>query len=274
MVARWFPKIGIVQGRLVPPVQGKIQTFPERNWEREFTLVRKAGFDGIEWLFDGEENPLLSADGRLRIRELIGAYGVEIPSVSADYLMFFPIFGATKAKSVAVLKRLIEACGEAGIRRINIPLEDQSELKKTDDVSDAVDGLRQCLPLAKRCGVVLAAESSLAPANLFAFAKLVNRSNFGINYDLGNSAALGYDTDGALRLLKPFLAGIHVKDRKRLYGPTVPLGSGDADFRSHFAALKEIRYEGWLVIQGARGADDVETAKTYLHFIHTLLRAL
>src|SRR3989344_6203128 len=106
-----------------------IQAFPKRDWEKEIPLVREAGFDGLEWIFDGEENPLWSADGRHRMRELTSAHQVEIPSVSADYLMFNPVFGKTKARSVEVLKELIAACGEMGIPRINVPLEDQSELK-------------------------------------------------------------------------------------------------------------------------------------------------
>src|SRR3989344_3678209 len=100
MVETGQPKIGIVQGRLVSPVDGKIQAFPKQDWEKEISLVRKAGFDGMEWIFDGEDNPFWSADGRRRILKLINEYQVEIPSVSADYLMFNPIFGKTKLRSI------------------------------------------------------------------------------------------------------------------------------------------------------------------------------
>lgn len=270
MVRRW-PQIGIVQGRLLPPVKGNIQAFPKDQWEEEFSLAREVGFDGIEWIFDGEENPLLNSSGRRSVRKLIRGSGVEIPSVSADYLMFNPIFGVTKKKSVAVLKKLISACGELGISRINVPLEDQSELKNLCDVTDAIFGLRECLPFAKRRSIVLAIECSLAPHNLLTLMKNINHPWFKINYDLGNSVALGYDTDVALRLLAPYLGGIHIKDRTRLYGSTVPLGTGDTDFKVHFRTLREIGYRGWYIIQGARGEDETKTARTYLSFVRNLL---
>ncbi len=42
------PPLGIMQGRLVPPVDGKIQAFPAGSWERELLLARQAGLDLIE----------------------------------------------------------------------------------------------------------------------------------------------------------------------------------------------------------------------------------
>ncbi len=264
-------KVGIVQGRLLPPIGGRIQAFPKENWESEFSLLREAGFDGLEWIFDGEENPILQKDGRKKIQKLSRTHRVEIPSVSGDYLMFNPIFGATKTKSIQVLKKLIVACGALAIPQLNLPLEDQSELKTSADVADAVHSLEQCLPLAEKHGVILATESSLPPENFLAFMKRVNHQNFKINYDLGNSRACGYPTDFALRLLAPYLVGIHIKDRKELYGPTVSLGTGGTDFATHFKTLQEVGYRGWFIIQGARGENDLETGKRYLQFTRHLL---
>ena len=267
MVESEKTKIGIVQGRLVPSVDGKIQAFPASDWEKEIPLVSKAGFDGLEWIFDGETNPIWTRDGRARIRALIDENKVEIPSVSADYLMFNPIFGKTKLKSVGILKKLIVACAELEVPRIGVPLEDQSELNNPADVEDAIDSLEQCLPLAQEHNIILATESSLPPLNFLAFMQRVNHPNFKINYDLGNSCACGYPTDFALKLLSDYIGGIHIKDRTRLYGQTVALGSGDTDFPSHFKTLKEIGYQGYYVIQGARGEDDFATAIKYLKFV-------
>ena len=107
--------------------------------------------------------------------------------------------------------------------------------------------------------------------NLLALMERVSHPNFKINYDLGNSCASGFPTDFALRLLAQYLAGIHIKDRKKLFGPTVPLGTGDTDFKGNFSTLNEISYSGYYIIQGARGGDDFETAKKYLAFVRRLL---
>ena len=41
--------VGIMQGRLVPPVDGRIQAFPAENWKDEFELASDAGLACIEW---------------------------------------------------------------------------------------------------------------------------------------------------------------------------------------------------------------------------------
>ena len=48
-------KIGIMQGRLSPPIDGRIQAFPINDWESEFEKASKIGFDCIEWIFDMED---------------------------------------------------------------------------------------------------------------------------------------------------------------------------------------------------------------------------
>ena len=52
--------------------------------------------------------------------------------------------------------------------------------------------------------------------------------SFGINYDIGNSAALGYDSAEEISAYAPRILHVHVKDRVR-GGTTVPLGTGNAD---------------------------------------------
>ena len=40
--------IGIMQGRLVPPTDDRIQCFPRERWADEFELAAQAGLDCIE----------------------------------------------------------------------------------------------------------------------------------------------------------------------------------------------------------------------------------
>jgi hypothetical protein len=42
-------KLGILQGRLLPPVDNKIQEFPT-NWEDEFQLIDSIGLNHIEFI--------------------------------------------------------------------------------------------------------------------------------------------------------------------------------------------------------------------------------
>ena len=42
-------KIGFMQGRLSPLVDGRIQSFPWNTWEKEITHAKSLGFSIMEW---------------------------------------------------------------------------------------------------------------------------------------------------------------------------------------------------------------------------------
>ena len=83
--------------------------------------------------------------------------------------------------------------------------------------------------------------------------KLNNK--FGINYDTGNSASLGFDFDEEKKYMK-YIYNIHIKDRK-FRGPSVRLGKGDFDFKNFFLYLKKFNYKGNLILQTARSRNHV-----------------
>ena len=62
-----------MQGRLLPPAEGRFQSFPRDGWEAEFPLASAAGLDAIEWIYDvfGEDvNPLATDAGIALMHEL------------------------------------------------------------------------------------------------------------------------------------------------------------------------------------------------------------
>ncbi|MFZ4405374.1 MAG: sugar phosphate isomerase/epimerase, partial [Pseudobdellovibrionaceae bacterium] len=68
---------------------------------------------------------------------------------------------------------------------------------------------------------------------------------------------------------------IHIKDRV-LGGTTVPLGQGNADFRTVFVALSKIKYNNNLIFQSARSADGdhIGAMSKYIEFISPFLKEL
>ena len=77
------------------------------------------------------------------------------------------------------------------------------------------------------------------------------KSNFGINYDLGNSASLGYNVVDELKLYKGRVYNVHLKDRI-LNGGNVRFGRGNADFKNFFSNIKKINYKGNFIFQSSR----------------------
>jgi hypothetical protein len=43
-------RLGIIQGRLLPPIDNHIQEFPLNNWKEEFDHINKVKISFIEWI--------------------------------------------------------------------------------------------------------------------------------------------------------------------------------------------------------------------------------
>ena len=116
--------------------------------------------------------------------------------------------------------------------------------------------------------IFLTLETDLPPISFKELILSFNHPNIKANYDVGNSASLGYDMKEELNLYGELICNVHIKDRE-YRRQTVPLGSGDADFELFFNLLQKTNYNGELIIQGAReyGVKPEETCIKYLQFV-------
>ena len=267
-------RIGIMQGRLVPPVNDKIQAFPREPWAEEFDLAAVVQLDCIEWIYDryGEDaNPLCTAVGIARLQELIARSGVAVHSLCADYFMDEPLVRATdseRAKRLRKLEWLLGQCQQLGITRIVLPFVDQSAITTPAEERSVVEYLQRVLPKAERLGVELHLETSLPPQAFRAFLARLPHPYLKVNYDSGNSASLGHKPQEEFAAYGERIGSVHIKDRKR-GGGTVPLGSGDTDFSDVFDGLRAFDYAGDFILQVARGTpgDEVAWAKQNRAFV-------
>lgn len=258
-------RIGFMQGRLSPMVDGRIQAFPWPYWREEFAAARRHGFTLMEWTLDAdrlESNPLMTAAGRREIRELSADFGVRIVSLTGDCFMQEPFFkaeGAPRRRLLDRLERVLEACAELGIIHVVLPLVDAGRLENAGQEGALREGLERMTPVLRKQGLRLLFESDFDPPRLARFVETFDSSLFGVNYDIGNSAALGYDPVEEISTYGDRILNVHVKDRV-LRGGTVPLGDGSADFPAVFRALRKAGYSGNFILQTARAGDDRHAA--------------
>jgi len=252
-------KMGMMQGRLVPPAPGRFQCFPRDGWGREFQLAAQVGLDCIEWIFDahGEDvNPIATSSGLARMRDLARDSGV------GDWFMDFPLVRAEPealAHREQVLGWLLGRCQELGANRVVVPFVDASRIGTAAEMDQVVQSLERVLPVAEATGVELHLETSLAPAAFKAMLDRLPHPLLKANYDSGNSSSLGYAPREEFAAYGGRIGSIHVKDRV-LGGGTVPLGTGGADFGALFAAMAGVGYRGDLILQVARGDAGNEVA--------------
>lgn len=253
-------QIGFMQGRLCEQVDGKIQEFPWRDWDREFFAASAIDLHLMEWTLDQErlyDNPLMTADGQLKIRELSQRYDVAIPSLTGDCLMQAPFWkanGKARADLQSDFLSIVHACFIVGIRFIVVPLVDNGRLETTSQEDVLVNFLLEHQRFLSQQRVNIIFESDFDPDVLASFISRFPITSFGINYDIGNSASLGYDPAEEFLAYGPRVMNVHVKDRV-LGGPTVPLKTGSANFDAAFAALAKHGYKGNFILQTARAVD-------------------
>jgi hexulose-6-phosphate isomerase len=250
-------QVGIMQGRLSPPQYNSIQSFPADSWREEFPRAREAGLACIEWIYEArneDRNPLRTNEGVDEIRALADHHGVGVWSICADYYMERLLVQPDGAVDEDVLAHLLRLIGQAKrlcATYIVLPFVDASSLNTLERVDGAVQALGRALPHARAAGIELHLETDLPPDRFSALLARLESPWIKANYDIGNSASLGYEPDEELVRIGPYLGSVHVKDRMR-GGSTVPLTTGDADFRTCFRRFRHIGFDRWFILQAAR----------------------
>jgi L-ribulose-5-phosphate 3-epimerase len=257
-------QIGFMQGRLSSLVDGKIQAFPESEWQSEFALAEAIGLRKMEWTLDQDRlrsNPLVVRDGQKCIQELSSRFGVEVPSVTGDCFMQAPFWkekGAAREQLINDFDLILNSCNVLGIQYLVIPLVDGGSIENSSQEASLLDVLKHRCETLGSLSTRVIFESDLGPQELAAFIERFE-GTAEINYDVGNSSSLGFDPVEEFECYGNHILNVHVKDRIR-GGTTVPLGEGDANFPLVFSLLRNMGYTGNFILQTARAQDDQHSA--------------
>ena len=149
------------------------------------------------------------------------------------------------------LKKIIIVSGKLKIKYIVVPLVDNGSIKNKNHLKLLRIGLKEVYKFQKLYGVTILFESDFKPKQLNKFIRMFDKRYYGINYDTGNSASLGYDIEEEFKQYHKFIKNIHIKDRF-YHGKTVRLGEGDVNFKKLYKLLKKYNYKNNLILQCAR----------------------
>ena len=250
-------RLGVMQGRLVEPSPGKIQEFPKKNWESEFPILRNLGIHLLEWTIDWQgidDNPILSESEIPKILKLQIANELVIPSATLDCFMQFPCWHDDFSESSFLrYKILLENGRTLGLKHLVLPLVDASSINSDYKLESLFDFCKRITPHLISAEVQIVFESDYSSLDLLDFISKFDSRYFGVNYDIGNSASLGYSPKSEIESYGDWIKNVHVKDRV-LGGSTVPLGEGSADFETVFGTLASINYAGNFILQTARSS--------------------
>jgi hexulose-6-phosphate isomerase len=247
--------LGFMQGRLIKPHKKNIiQSFPDKYWFEEMTIGQFL-FSNVEWTINIEninKNPLIKKNLKNNFLNRIKKIDLIIDSVTCDFFMQVPIFKKKffnkKKKIIKYLKILIKNCEKLKIKYIILPLVDNSSIKNSEEENSLFECISSLEKELKKTYIIF--EIDYNPEEVIRFIKNFDKKKFGINYDTGNSASLGYNISEEIKYFD-YVKNIHIKDRY-LKGRSVRLGKGDCNFKKFFYHLNKSNYNGNLILQTAR----------------------
>ena len=261
-----------MQGRLLPKYNGRYQAHPVNYWQEEFKIASNLGLDCIEFILDfndANENPLLTKDGIDDINLISQEYGVHVKTICADYFMEAPLhsFDQNVSKeSQRIMAILLENAKNLGVQDIVIPCVDQSSLESVSSVNRFIKNLSPLLEIASEYKINLSLETDLNPKSFLKLISNFSCNNLTVNYDIGNSASLGYNCVEELDTYGHKISDIHIKDRLLNGGPVI-LGEGNADFDIFFNKLCEFDYQGPFIMQAYRDEQGIDIFKKQLDWV-------
>ena len=236
--------------------------------------AKQAGLDGVEVGVGGPAERLEIADPNVRARykEQMRETGLPICSLMMGLLNDCPL--ATDPRAPAWLEQSVEAARDLGAKVILVAffgkgdlLDSQGKVKEAD-VDIVVQRIKAAAPRAREAGVTLAIENYLDAKQNARILERINDEAVKVYYDCFNTGATrGYDVPAELRLLKGRVAQIHFKN-----GPKY-LEDGQVKYGPVAAAIKEIGYRGWIVLETSSPSKDrVADARRNGEYVRGLLR--
>ena len=112
-------KIGIMQGRLSPLYNNKIQSFPKYHWQNEFKKIRELKMNIMEWTLDHKEiikNPINTIEEKKEIVDLKNKYKIDINSLTGIVLCknHFETKRKKKDKLINIFKQVLQNSSKIG----------------------------------------------------------------------------------------------------------------------------------------------------------------
>lgn len=238
------------------------------SWRDRLKYAKELGFDFVEISIDETDERLARLDWNLEERkEFINAIletGVRVPSMCFSGHRRFPLGSESseiRKKSLELMKKAIELAVDLGIRNIQMAGYDvYYEVGNEKTRQLYIDGMRQSLKWAEQANVMLSIEIMDHPfmnsiTKYLEFDQILDSPFLTVYPDIGNLTAWGNDVRSELLKGKHKISAIHLKDTLAVTEnfpgkfKEVPFGEGCVNFVEFFKLLKEINYNGPLLIE-------------------------
>lgn len=219
--------------------------------------AKQAGLAGVEVGVGNAAERLEIADPavRERYKQQMKETGLPICSLMMGLLNSYPL--ASDPRGPAWLEQSIDAAKDLGAKVILVAFFGKGDLLdangklKEGDVDVVVQRIKDAAPRAKAAGVVLGIENYLSLEPNQRLLDRINHEAVKIYYDVYNTGTTkGYPVPAEIRALKDRVAQLHFKNGNKY------LDDEPAKFEPIAEAVKDIGYQGWIVLETSSPSKD------------------
>ncbi len=241
------------------------------EWREALAAAGEIGYDGVELVVKSAEDiaRLLTSSGRDEVLSWCKEANCGVSSLSvgsfSDYSFALP--DVDMDKSVQFVSDCFRASAALNAAGVLLPYFDRVNI----DVSAAeeaafIEGFKLCAPVAEELKVYAALETTFSVEQLQRIVDAVDSPYVGVYVDLANALHYGHDPVDMLTRLGKRISMIHIKDK----GGDL-LGEGEVDWDGCVAAIKDMGYDGWLVLETKATDDPRKAAAENLKFTRNVL---
>lgn len=227
----------------------------ENLWREadEGALFRRAAridAEGVEIVYSGET----SSNGADRLRRLKTAQtgGPEVPAVQVAHLASAGFADSDTAQSETALQHIRTAlywATELGAQVVVVPpIFSRAVAIPEDAWGRMIQGFQTLCAEASQRGIRIAYRSPMLSRDLLQLADQVNSSAFGVVIDAAYLIEWGMDPAAELLALGSLVHHVYLNDI-HIHANDCHPGRGQVDYIAIADALRQIGYDGWVVVQ-------------------------
>lgn len=211
--------------------------------------------------YDGVELPIFELDPAkfAKLGRRLDQAGLERSAVTVRNAETNPISPdpAVRRAAVEAMKQTLDCCQAAGVKILAGPYHSALGVfsgagPTSEEFERAVEVMREVATYAEHVGVTLAVEYLNRFECYFLnsavqtrkFIESVNHPNCRLMYDSFHAHIEEKDPVAAIRTCAPHLVHVHISENDR----STP-GSGQVNWEATFRGLREVNYDGWLMIE-------------------------
>ena len=233
--------------------------------------AKRGGVEGIQ-IGEHKEADVLGIampERRAHYKRVMQETGVPVCSIMMGLFNNYPL--ATDPRAVQWMEQCIDTAKELGTDNILLAFFAKGDLLhegklKEAEFAEAVKRIKAVAPRAKDAGVSLAIENYLNAEQNMKMLDAINHEAVSIYYDVYNTGiTMKHDSPAEIRRLKGRISQFHYKNGGEYLDANRP------HFEAVTAAIKDIGYKGWIVLEtSAPSKDALADAKRNADYVRSL----